>query len=98
MDFFVALLLAMTAAKVARISRHQRRACRRAPVALRLQQAHDLRIRPRAAEQKALPFVASFLAQAAYFGLGLDAFGRDGDAEALAETDDRTHDRLRIGV
>src|SRR5206468_8229864 len=38
------------------------------------------------------------VAQAVYFGFGLDAFRRDGDAEALAEADDRTHDRLRVGI
>ena len=42
--------------------------------------------------------MASLVAQAVYFGFGLDAFRRDGDAEALAEADDRTHDRLRVGV
>ena len=45
-------------------SRHQRRISRRAPVALRLQHAHDLRIGPGAAEQKALPLVAALGAQA----------------------------------
>jgi hypothetical protein len=66
--------------------------------ALRLQQADDLGMRPRAAEQKALALVAAFGAQAAQFGFGLDAFGGDGDAETLAEADDRADDRLGVGV
>src|SRR6478672_1910290 len=37
-------------------------------------------------------------AQAAQFGFGLDAFGGDGDAETLAEADDRADDRLGVGV
>jgi hypothetical protein len=53
---------------------------------------------PGAAEQIALALVAAFGAQAAQFGFGLDTFGRDDDAKALAEADDRTDDRLGVGV
>src|SRR5215470_2440058 len=66
--------------------------------ALRLQQRHDLGMGPGAAEQKALAFVTAFGAQAAQFGSGLDAFGGDDDAKALAEADDGTDDRLRVAV
>src|SRR5215468_11122081 len=53
---------------------------------------------PGAAEQKTLAFVAAFSAQAAQFGSGLDAFGSDGDAQALAEADNGADDRLRITI
>ena len=61
-------------------------------------QPDDLGVGAGAAEQKTLPLVAALGAQAAQFGFGLDAFGGDGDAEALAEADDRTHDRLAFAV
>src|SRR5882757_10701936 len=79
-----------------RALRHQRGV--RLRPALGPQQADDLGVRPGAAEQKALALVAAFGAQAAQFGFGLDALGGDGDAEPDAEADDRTHDRLRVGV
>jgi hypothetical protein len=43
--------------------------------ALRLQERDDLCVGPGAAEQKALPFMTAFRAQAAQFGFGLDALG-----------------------
>src|SRR5690242_17557897 len=55
------------------------------PAALDAQQLDDFAVRPRLAEQKTLGLGAAFGAQAAQFGLGLDAFGGDGDAEPLAE-------------
>jgi len=58
----------------------------------------DLGVGPGAAEQEALAFVAALAAQAAQFGLGLDAFGGDRHAEAAAERDDRADDRLRIVI
>src|SRR5690349_10274349 len=63
-----------------------------------MQERNDLSIWPRPAEQIALPLMAAFGAKAAEFGLGLDALGGDGDAEALAEADDRTDYRLRLAV
>src|SRR5882757_7722776 len=93
--FLTTRWLATIPVSVVRASRHQ---CRffRPLAALRLQQACDLGIGPRAAEQETLALVAAFAAQAAQFGFGLDTFGRDGDAETHAQADDRTHDRLRI--
>ena len=79
-------------------SRRQRRVDGGILAALRAQQADDVGIGPRPAEQKTLTLMATLVAQAAQFGFGLDAFRRDRDAEALAEADDRTHDRLRVTV
>jgi hypothetical protein len=55
---------------------------------LGLQQSDDLGVGPGAAVQKTLAFVATFGAQAAQFGFGLDAFGGDGDAKADTEADE----------
>ncbi len=66
--------------------------------ALGFQQADDLGVGTGLAEQKALALVAAFGAQAAQLGFGLDAFGGDGDAEALAEADDGADDRLGFAV
>ena len=62
------------------------------------EQADDLDIRAGLAEQEALAFVAAFRPEAAQLGLGLDAFGGDGDAKALAEADDGADDRLRFAI
>src|SRR5439155_5353316 len=66
--------------------------------ALRRQQADDLGVGARLAEQEALAFVAAFGPEAAQLGFGLDALGGDDDAEAFAEADDGTDDRLRLAV
>src|SRR5271168_468169 len=66
--------------------------------ALGRQQRGDLGTGPRTAKQEALPLVAALRAQIAEFGFGLDAFGRNGHAEARAKADDRTHDRLRVAI
>ena len=54
----------------------------------RLQQRGDLGIRPCAAEQEALPFVAAFGTQATQLRFGFDAFRNDIHAKTTAKRDD----------
>ena len=63
-----------------------------------LSTAHDDLLMRRHAEQEALRLAgALFGAQAAQFGLGLDAFGRDGDAEAWPSSRRRITSGVAVG-
>jgi hypothetical protein len=53
---------------------------------------------PRPADQARPALRASFATQVIQHRFLLDAFGGDGQAQAVAQTDDRAHHRLRIGL